>query len=154
MAARERGGAGTCPAAASPRLAGEARIIRGAAMRSCPTCPCPARASPATSLARGAGAAPAGARRDRRAEMRNLRSIIAELEPKLREALKDAQMASRRERTAVTQLAHAKAAMDKKHGKAVEELMAAVAAAEERALDASAECRQLHEVGWVWCGAS
>jgi chromosome segregation ATPase len=80
-----------------------------------------------------------------RSELRNLRSIIADLEPKLREATKEAQMAGRRERTAVTQLANAKVAMDKKHNKAVDELAAAVAAAEERALDAGDECRHLHE---------
>jgi hypothetical protein len=46
-----------------------------------------------------------------RSEMRHLRTIISELEPKLRDALKDAQMASRRERTAVSQLDQAKQAM-------------------------------------------
>ena len=91
------------------------------------------------------GAAAGGESGTARAEMRHLRSIIAELEPKLRDALKEAQMANRRERTAQTQLEDFKASMEKKHAKVVEELTAAAAAAEARALEFADESRQLQD---------
>jgi chromosome segregation ATPase len=80
-----------------------------------------------------------------RSETRSLRSIIGHLEPKLREALREAQQAGRRERTAVTQLAHAKATAAEEHRRASEERAAAVAAAEAHVLDSAAEAQRTHE---------
>jgi len=80
-----------------------------------------------------------------RSEVRHLRTIISELEPKLRDALKDAQMASRRERTAVSHLASAKEAMAKSHGQVVQELTRRITQADERATNAADEVRQLHD---------
>ena len=93
----------------------------------------------------GGGEAAGGAGEESRKELRRLRSIIGDLEPKLREALKEAQMATRRERTAVTQFESTKAAMRKKHDRVVEELAGRLRAAEGREADARDECRQLRE---------
>jgi len=78
-----------------------------------------------------------------RKEMRHLRSVIADLEPRLRDSIKDAQLARRQENTALSHLASAKVAMGKKYAATVEEMTAKIAHVKQFAADAEDERQAL-----------